>query len=163
MRPGSRALPGALTIVPILCKFPKTISYKSWIYLCFLPGIRPAEARTLLRAPEIPEMLDKTALFSKGLIICIQDHSCYRSNQKSPQTVKPTCHSRASQRTKLHSTSAMDPLPQGREVSGQRGEDQSCHHISTTSYWVTQPWCSHLAVKPSVTPVQTSTADTKGF
>lgn len=59
MRPGSRALPEALTIVPILCKVPKTVSYKSWIYLCFLPEIRPAEARTLLRAPEIPDMLDK--------------------------------------------------------------------------------------------------------
>lgn len=49
-------------------------------------------------------MLHKTALFSKRLIICIQDHSCYHSNQKSPQTVKLTCQSRASQRTELQST-----------------------------------------------------------
>lgn len=59
--------------------------------------------------------------------------------------------------------SAADPLPPGGEVSGQRGEDQRCHHINTTSCWGTQAWCSHLAVKPCVTPVQTGTAGTRGF
>lgn len=59
--------------------------------------------------------------------------------------------------------SATDTLPPGREISGHKGEEQRCHQIDTTSYWVTLAWCSHLAVKPSVTSGHTGTTDIRGF
>lgn len=108
-------------------------------------------------------MLHKTALFSEGLVICIQDRSCYHSNQKSSQTVRLTCQSGASKETKPQSTKCRRFLPPGREISGQKGEDQRCHQIDTTSYWVTLAWCSHLAVNPSVTPGQPGATDIRGF